>query len=97
MEGFILDHFPVVAEEGHGEFQVCSRRDVGGHDYVVGAVEEEFAEEFDGLAFGHVVRGAEEDRVVELREEGVVRGEVLRYKGFMFGEDFLATALDADA
>jgi hypothetical protein len=50
------------------------------------------------LAFGHVVGGAEQDGVVELREEeGVVCGEVLRYKGFMFGEDFLATALDIDA
>jgi hypothetical protein len=69
---------------------VCGGGDVGGHDYVVGAVEEEFAEEFDGLAFGYVVGGAEEDGVVVSgEEEGVICGEVLRYQGFVLREDFL--------
>ncbi len=41
--------------------------DVCGHDVVVCAVEEDFAEEFDGLPFCDVVVGGEEG--VVLREE----------------------------
>jgi hypothetical protein len=68
--------------------------DVGGHDYVVRAIKEEFAKEFDGLTFGYVIGAGEEDRVVVSgEEEVVVGGEVLRDQGFMFGQDLLRNAL----
>ena len=90
MKRFILHHLAIVFEEVHGEFEVVPRCDVLGHDDVVGAVEEEFAEELDGLAFCHVGLGEEEDGVVVLHEEELVVGrEVLGDEVFVFGQEFL--------
>ena len=59
------------------------------HYGVVGAVEEDLAEEFDGLPFCHVAGGFYQDVVVFVEEEVEVGGEVLGDHGFVFGEEFL--------
>lgn len=51
VEAFVLDHFAVVLEQVHAKLEVLAAVDVFGHDVVVCAVEEDFTEEFDGLAF----------------------------------------------
>ena len=50
------------------------RIDIGGHDVVVGAVEQNLAEELDGLPLGDVVLRREE-RVVARKELGIMGGE----------------------
>lgn len=54
VEPFILDHFPVVSKEIHAYFQVLATIDVSRHDAIVGAVQQQFAKEFDGLSFGDI-------------------------------------------
>ena len=51
--------------------------DVFGHNVVVCTVEEDFAEEFYGLAFSDVRGGLDEGGVVAGEEEGKVDGEVV--------------------
>lgn len=76
MEALVLHHLAVVSEQVHADFEVLASVDVGDHDAVVGAVEENFAEQFDGLAFGDVAVGLDENIVVFFEEEIEVDGEV---------------------
>lgn len=76
VEALVLDHLAVVAEEVHADLEMLAAVNVGRHDGVVGAVEEDLAEEFDGLAFGDVAVGLDEDVVVFVEEEVEVGGEV---------------------
>lgn len=76
VEALVLDHLAVVPEEVHADLQVLALVDVGDHDAVVGAVEEDLAEEFDRLTFGYVALGLDEDLVVFPEEEVEVDGEV---------------------
>lgn len=76
VEALVLDHFAVVAEEVHADLEMLAAVDVGGHNGVVGAVEEDLAEEFDGLALCDVAVGLDEDVVVFVEEEVEVGGEV---------------------
>ena len=77
MEALVLHHLAVVFKQIHAHFQVLAAVDVFGHDVVVGAVEEQFAEEFYGLAFCDVGWGLDESGVVAGEEEGEVDGEVV--------------------
>ena len=77
MKALVLHHFAIVFEQVHAQFQVFATVDVLGHDVVVGAVEQEFAEEFNALAFCNVRGGLDEDGVVASEEEGEVDGEVV--------------------
>lgn len=47
VEAFVLHHLAIVSEEVHADLEVLAAVDVGDHDAVVGAVEENFTEEFD--------------------------------------------------
>ena len=89
VEAFVLDHFAVVLEQVHAEFEVVAAVDVFGHDVVVCAVEEKFAQELDGLAFCNVRIGLDEGGVVAGEEEVEVDGEVVGGEGFVLGKDFL--------
>lgn len=76
VEALVLDHLAVVAEEVHADLEVLAAVDVGGHDAVVGAVEEDLAEELDGLALCDVAVRLDEDGVVFLEEEVEVDGQI---------------------
>lgn len=77
MEAFVLDHLAVVSEQVHADLEVLAAVDVGGHDVVVGSIQEDLAEEFDGLALGDVRGGLDEDGVVFGEEEVKVGLEVV--------------------
>lgn len=89
MKPFVLDHLAVVAEEVHADLEVLAAVDVGRHDVVVGAVEEDLAEQLDALALGDVAVGLDEGFVVLVEEELKVDGEVTRDEVLVFGEEFL--------
>lgn len=89
MERLVLHHLPVILQEVHSQFEVVTAGDVGGHYDVVRPVEEEFAEEFDGLPFCDVGVAQEEDRIIVFGEEEiVVRRKVLRDEILMLGQEF---------
>jgi hypothetical protein len=69
VEALVLDHLAVVTEKIHANFEVLATIDVICHDGIVGAVEEDLAEELDGLTLGHVAVGLDEDVVVLVEEE----------------------------
>jgi hypothetical protein len=50
----------LIPQQIHHHLQVRLVRDVFGHHVEVGAVEEDLAEEFEGLSFGDVVGGEDE-------------------------------------
>lgn len=75
VECFKLDVFALVAEKVHHHFEVVFGRDVFGHNGEIGSIEEDLAEEFEGLSFGDVVGRLKqggvhgEERVVVAFEE----------------------------
>lgn len=77
MKRLELDVLALIAQEVHHHLQIGVVSDVSGHDGKVGAVEQDLAEELEGLAFGDVVVGQDERsvRVEELRTD-VSRSEV---------------------
>lgn len=74
VEALVLYHLAVVAQQVHADLEVLAAVHVGGHDVVVGAVEQDLAEELDGLALGHVAVGLDQDGVVFAEEELEVGG-----------------------
>jgi hypothetical protein len=74
VKGLELDILALVAQEVHHHLQISLVRDVAGHDVEVCAVEEDLAEELEGLAFCDVVVGQDEggERGEELGECGLV-------------------------
>lgn len=58
----------LIPQRIHHDLEILRARDKPGHDAVVGAVEEDLAEEFEGLTLGHVVGG---------EDEGFIGGEEL--------------------
>lgn len=96
VEGLVVEHAAVVAEELHGELEVGGGSDVRGHDGVVCAFEQERGEEVDGLPLGYVAVGEDQEAVVVLDEEGEVRVQVVRDELLVLGgEEFLGVCQSA--
>ena len=93
VESFVLNHSSMVTQQLHAQFEVLALRHVGGHDSVIGAVEEDLAQQFDGLPFSHVRVRVEEETIVEAEEAGKVGCEVWRDNLFVPDEDFLRSDL----
>lgn len=72
MERLKLDILALVPQQVHHHLEVPLARNVLGHDVEVGTVEQDLAEEFDGLPFRYVVGGADEsgEGGKKLRGEG---------------------------
>lgn len=54
MEAFILDHFPIIFEEVHAQFEMLPSIHVCRHDGVVRSVEQNLAQQFYRLPFRNV-------------------------------------------
>ena len=54
VEALVLNHFSVVAEKIHANLQVFAAVDVGYHDAIVGAIQENLSEQFYGLALRNI-------------------------------------------
>jgi len=69
MKALVLHHLAVVSEQVHANLQMLSAVDVLGHDVVVGSVEEDLAQELDGLPLGDVAVGLDQYVVVLVEEQ----------------------------
>ena len=67
MECLKLNVPALVSQQVHHHFEVRLNGDVLRHDVEVGPVEENLAEEFEGLTFGYIVCG-EQEGVVHCKE-----------------------------
>jgi hypothetical protein len=57
MESLKLDIFTLIPEEVHHHLEVSFTCDVSRHDTKVCTIEEDLAQELEGLAFGNIVVG----------------------------------------
>jgi len=57
VEGLKLDIFASIAKQIHHQFEIRFWRDVARHNREVGAIKENFTEEFQRLTFSDVVLG----------------------------------------
>ena len=89
VKALVLHHLAVVAQQIHAQLQVVTRVDVGGHDVVVGAVEQDLAQQLDRLPLGHVRARLHQHLVVGGEEALEVDLEVLRDDLLVSSKDFL--------
>jgi hypothetical protein len=54
MKTLVIDHFPVVSQQLHDDLEVFARVDVLCHDIVVGPIEQNLAQQLDGLTLRHI-------------------------------------------
>lgn len=67
MKSLKLDILALIPQKVHHHFQIRLAGNVPRHDIVIGAVQEDLAEELEGLALGDVV-GGEDEGVVHVEE-----------------------------
>lgn len=64
----VLNHLPIVAEQIHANFEVVTPIDIRSHNGIVGAIEQNFSQEFDRLAFGDIAAGLHQSAVIFLEK-----------------------------
>ena len=89
VETLVLYHLAVVAQQVHADLKMLAAVDVGRHDVVVGAVQQDLAEQFDRLALGDVAVRLDQHLVVPVEEEVEVDGQVTGDQLFVLGDEFL--------
>lgn len=83
MKALILDHFPIIPQKIHTYFQVFAAVHICRHHAIVGTVQQNFAEELDGLALCNVAIRLNERIIVFVEEEIEVCGKVSGNEIFM--------------
>jgi hypothetical protein len=67
VERLVLDVLALISEQVHRQLEVFRGVNICQHDIVICAVEQNFAEELDGLSLGNVV-GGDKERVVSRKK-----------------------------
>lgn len=73
MEALVLDHFLVILQQIHAEFQIVPARDISDHHPVVGTIEQNLPEQLGALALRDVRLGHDERPIETVEEEVEVR------------------------
>lgn len=89
VEAFILNHLSFIPQQIHTYLQMLSSINVCRHHRIIGSIEENFTEQFYGLAFGDITLGLDKHVVIFVKKEIEVRRKVLCYNLLMFGQQLL--------
>lgn len=54
MEAFVLNHFSIILENVHAQFEIVPAVDILRHDTVICPIKEEFTKQLDRLALGDI-------------------------------------------
>jgi hypothetical protein len=75
VEPLVLNHFAIIFEQLHAEFQILPAFNVCHHHVVIGSVQQDLTKKLYTLALGNI--GARLDECIEARKEEIkVGGEV---------------------
>lgn len=89
VEALVLDHLAVVAQQVHADLEMLAAVHIRRHDVVVRPVQQDLAQQFDGLPLGNVAVRLDQDAVVPFEEEVEVDGQVPRDNVLVFSDEFL--------
>lgn len=90
VKSLILDHLPIVSEQIHAYFEVVSSVHICSHDAIVGPVQQNFSEEFDGLPLRDIAAGLHQSAIVFFEKHVEIYRQVSRNKILVPSQQFLS-------
>jgi hypothetical protein len=89
VEALVLDHLAVVAQQVHADLEMLAAVHIRRHDVVVRPIQQDLAQQFDGLPLGDVAVRLDQDAVVPFEEKFEVDGQVPGDDVLVFSDEFL--------
>lgn len=83
METLVLDHLPIVSKQVHTYLQMLAAVDIGSHNAVVGAVQQDLTKKLDRLTLRDVTIRLNQCIIVFVEEEIEIRRKVSRNEIFV--------------
>ena len=88
VEPLVLNHFAIIFEQLHAEFQILPALHICHHHAVIGSIQQDLTEKLYTLALGNI--GTRLDECIEARKEEIkVSGEVRGHKTLVTSENIL--------